>query len=51
VLSCFAPEDIPRALLDPEAIEEVSVLGDDPLAVELALVGLAEFSLVTPAVP
>jgi len=47
VLSCFAPEDIPGALLDPEAIEAVTVLGGDPLGVELALMGLAELSLVT----
>lgn len=47
VLAYLAADDIPRFLLQPPATDEEAVLGGgDPLAVELALVGLADYSLL-----
>jgi tetratricopeptide (TPR) repeat protein len=47
VLAYFAAEDIPRWLLAPPALDaEESVAPGDPLAVDLALVGLADYSLI-----
>jgi tetratricopeptide (TPR) repeat protein/transcriptional regulator with XRE-family HTH domain len=47
VLAYFAAEDIPRFLFEPPAIDgETALGGGDPLAVDLALVGLAEYSLI-----
>jgi class 3 adenylate cyclase/tetratricopeptide (TPR) repeat protein len=48
VLAYFAAEDIPRQVLARPAIDGEAVLGGgDALEVELALVGLAEYSLIT----
>jgi tetratricopeptide (TPR) repeat protein len=48
VLAYFAAEDIPRFLLEAPAIAgEATLGGGDPLAVDLALVGLADYSLVS----
>jgi hypothetical protein len=47
VLAYFAAEDIPRLLFEPPAIDGDAALGGgDPLAVDLALVALAEYSLI-----
>jgi tetratricopeptide (TPR) repeat protein len=48
VLAYFAAEDIPRWLLAPPPIgAEATLGGGDPLAVDLALVGLADYSLIS----
>jgi transcriptional regulator with XRE-family HTH domain/tetratricopeptide (TPR) repeat protein len=47
VLAHFAAEEIPRFLFEPPAIDGETVLGGgDPLAVDVALVGLADYSLI-----
>ncbi|HEY2665548.1 MAG TPA: tetratricopeptide repeat protein, partial [Actinomycetota bacterium] len=47
ILAYFAAEDIPRFLFEPPAIDgEAGLGGGDPLAVDLALVGLADYSLI-----
>jgi tetratricopeptide (TPR) repeat protein len=47
VLAYFAAEDVPRRLLATPAIDGEAVLGGDTLDVELALVGLAQYSLIS----
>ena len=48
MVAYFAAEDIPRWLLEPPAIDgEATLGGGDPLAVDLALVGLSDYSLIS----
>lgn len=48
VLAYFAADDIPRFLFQSSPIDGgATFVGGDPLAVELALVGLADYSLVS----
>jgi hypothetical protein len=47
VLSYLAPDDIPRQILSPAAVEDAPVLGDlSPVQVSVALASLADYSLI-----
>jgi tetratricopeptide (TPR) repeat protein len=47
VLAYFAAEDIPRQLLAAPAVDGEAIFGGDALEVALALVGLADYSLIS----